>query len=57
MCDPAGGPSLHLLICARCGAENEVFSDEPGVSCESCGADIGNPWYHVHSADAESRGS
>ena len=48
MCDPAKGPTLHLLVCARCGAENEAFSDELEIGCEACGAKIANPYYHVH---------
>jgi len=48
VCDPARGPSLHLLLCSQCGAETEAFSDEVRVCCEGCGAVLENPHYHVH---------
>jgi len=48
VCDPSKGPTLHILICAQCGTENEAFSDEARINCESCGVEISNPHYHVH---------
>ncbi len=48
MCDPSKGPSMNILICEKCGEENEAFTDEQTINCEGCGAEIRNPYYHVH---------
>jgi len=33
-------PTPEILFCNRCKAENEIWSDEPVISCVRCGGTI-----------------
>jgi transposase len=35
-------PTLAVKKCPRCGAEIEIFSNEPSATCDSCGFVIWN---------------